>query len=159
MNIGQAALASGVSAKMIRHYETIGLLPKAKRSYGGYRTYDEADLHILRFIRRARDAGFSTPQIKKLLSLWEDRARPAGEIRQLARAHLAEVEAKIAELRSIARTLTDLIEICHGDDRPECPILDSLAGVTDAGQAPDCPEGSAHSSKLSLHSIRRTRHE
>lgn len=138
MNIGEAAQATGVSTKMIRHYETIGLLPKAKRAYSGYRVYTETDLHILRFIRRARSAGFSTTQIKKLLALWGDQQRPASEVRQLAMAHLAELEAKIAELRAIADTLTFLTTLCHGDSRPQCPILDSLADGTtsDKGAAP-----------------------
>lgn len=128
MNIGQAASASGVSAKMIRHYETTGLIPKAARAYSGYRRYDERDINILRFIRRARTAGFSTAQIKKLLSLWQDRQRPAREVKELASAHLSDLQARIAELQTIAHALTQLIAHCHGDERPQCPILDNLAG-------------------------------
>jgi MerR family copper efflux transcriptional regulator len=128
MNIGQAAKASGVSAKMIRHYESVGLIPKASRSYSGYRNYQESDIHILRFIRRARAAGFSTPKIMKLLSLWNDRERPAREVKQLAREHLAELEQKINELQSIVAALSHLVSNCHGGDHPECPILDTLAG-------------------------------
>ena len=129
MNIGQAAYASGVSAKMIRYYETTGLIPKAVRTYSGYRHYNEHDIHILRFINRARAAGFSTIQIKKLLSLWKNRQRPAREVKQLATEHLIELRAKIAELEAIAGTLSQLIAHCHGDDRPECPILDTLSDV------------------------------
>lgn len=129
MNIGEAAHASGVSAKMIRHYETIGLLARTKRSYSGYRVYEESDVHRLQFIRRSRNAGFSTPQIKNLLSLWDNRERPAREVRQLAQEHLRELEARIAELRAIAITLSQLVDRCQGDDRPHCPILESLAGL------------------------------
>jgi len=128
MNIGQAASASGVSAKMIRHYETTGLIPKAARAYSGYRRYDERDINTLRFIRRARTAGFSTAQIKKLLSLWQDRQRPAREVKELASAHLSDLQARIAELQTIAHALTQLIAHCYGDERPQCPILDNLAG-------------------------------
>ena len=128
MNIGQAASASGVSARMIRHYEAAGLIPKAARAYSGYRRYDERDIHTLRFIRRARIAGFSTAQIRKLLLLWQDRQRPAREVKQLAAAHLSDLQTRIAELESIAHALTQLIAHCHGDEHPQCPILDNLAG-------------------------------
>ena len=128
MNIGQAASASGVSAKMIRHYETTGLIPKAARAYSAYRRYDERDINTLRFIRRARTAGFSTAQIKKLLSLWQDRQRPAREVKELASAHLSDLQTRIAELQAIAHALTQLVEHCHGGERPQCPILDNLAG-------------------------------
>lgn len=128
MTISEAARATGISAKMIRHYEAIGLLSKSRRSLSGYRLYDQGDVHILRFIRQARDTGFSTPEIKKLLSPWEDHERPAGEVRRLALEHLAGLEAKIAELQAMAATLNHLIELCQGDDRPQCPILDALAG-------------------------------
>ena len=132
MNIGQAAQVSGVSAKMIRYYESTGLIQKATRSYAGYRRYDEQDIHALRFIRRARTAGFSTAQIKKLLSLWQDRQRPAREVKQLAAEHLAEMKSRISELESIAQALSQLIAHCHGDEHPECPILESLAGENNA---------------------------
>lgn len=128
MNIGQAARASGISAKMIRHYEATGLIPKVARSFSGYRHYGERDIHTLRFIRRARVAGFNTAQIKRLLSLWQDRQRPAREVKQLASEHLAELKARIAELELIAQALTQLVAHCHGDEREECPILDNLAG-------------------------------
>ncbi len=131
MTIGEAARASGISTKMIRHYEAIGLLSRSRRSPSGYRVYERNDIHTLRFIRQARDTGFSTPEIKRLLSLWEDRGRPAGEARRLAVQHLEALEAKIAELRAMAATLDHLVELCQGDGRPECPILDALAGDAD----------------------------
>jgi MerR family copper efflux transcriptional regulator len=127
MNIGQAARASGVSAKMIRHYEATGLIQKAGRTQSGYRSYQEQDVHLLRFVRRARSAGFDTPQIRKLLALWRDRDRPAREVKKLAAAHLADLQVRIAELQAIAGTLADLVDHCRGDERPHCPILDSLA--------------------------------
>lgn len=132
MNIGQVASASGVSVKMIRHYEAIGLIPKVSRSLAGYRHYQSSDLHLLCFIRRARAAGFSTAQIKKLLSLWQDQQRPAREVKELASAHLADLKTRIAELESIAQALTQLIGHCQGDERPQCPILDNLAGDDNA---------------------------
>lgn len=138
MNIGEAAQLSGVSAKMIRYYETIGLISKATRSYSGYRDYQERDIHILRFIRRARAAGFSTLQIKKLLALWQDRQRPAREVKQFASEHLSELKEKIAELEAIATALSQLIAHCHGDDRPDCPILDTLAGESTGGKFDEC---------------------
>lgn len=128
MNIGQAASASGVSVKMIRHYEAIGLIPQISRTLAGYRHYQARDIHLLRFIRRARDAGFTTAQIKKLLSLWQDQQRPAREVKQLAATHLADLQTRITELESIAQALTQLVAHCHGDERPQCPILDNLAG-------------------------------
>ena len=126
MNIGQASKASGVSAKMIRHYETIGLIPKAGRGESGYRRYEAVDIHRLSFVRRARTVGFATSEIKQLLALWQDRRRPSREIRRLAQNHLADVEARIGELKLIADTLSHLVAHCHGDDRPACPILEAL---------------------------------
>lgn len=140
MNIGQAASASGVSVKMIRHYEAIGLIPKVSRSLAGYRHYQASDIHMLRFIRRARDAGFSTAQIKKLLSLWQDRQRPARDVKQLAAAHLADLQTRIAELQMIAHALTQLVEHCNGGERPQCPILDNLAG-DDTGRLSNTRQG------------------
>lgn len=132
MNISEAAKASGISAKMIRHYEAIGLLPRAVRGQSGYRNFRDMDLHVLTFVRRARDAGFPTAAIRSLLSLWQDPRRPAREVRRLAQEHLRELEARMAELQAIAATLLHLIEHCHGDERPECPILDALErGVAD----------------------------
>ena len=145
MNIGQAARASGVSAKMIRHYETIGLIPRAARSLAGYRHYGEADVQRLAFIRHARNVGFATGEIRELLSLWQNRRRSARDVKRLAAGHLAEIEARIAELRSISDTLAHLLAHCHGDARPECPIIDALQFGPDApahrprGKAPRRP--------------------
>lgn len=127
MNIGEAARASGVSAKMIRHYESIGLVAKAGRTDSGYRVYDAADVHTLRFVRRARDLGFSLDQIRELLALWRDRARSSAEVKRVALEQVAALEAKAAELQAMGRALRNLAEACHGDQRPECPILDDLS--------------------------------
>lgn len=126
-NIGEAAELSGVSAKMMRHYEGIGLIPEAGRTFAGYRIYSDADVHRLQFIKRARVLGFSIVQIKALLSLWSDRSRASSEVKQLAQAHADELAAKIAEMTAMQRTLQDLAHRCHGDDRPDCPILEDLA--------------------------------
>ena len=129
MNIGQAADASGVSAKMIRHYEAIGLMAKALRTDSGYRIYDGNDVHTLRFIRRGRALGFSMKEIGQLLGLWRNRRRASGDVRRVAQQHIAELDQKIAELQAMRRTLHQLVQHCHGDRRPECPILDDLAGA------------------------------
>ena len=126
-NIGEAAAASGVSAKMIRHYEASGLIPAASRTFAGYRLYADPDLHRLRFIKRARSLGFSMKQIEVLLGLWNDKARASGEVKALARAHADALALRIAEMQAMQRTLEDLAAHCHGDARPECPILDDLA--------------------------------
>jgi len=131
-NIGQAAQLSGVSAKMIRHYESIGLIPPPSRTFAGYRLYNEADVHRLSFIRRARGLGFSIRQIEALLGLWDDRTRASVEVKRLAQAHVDELAAKIDEMQAMQRTLQHLAQRCHGDDRPECPILDNLASTTPA---------------------------
>lgn len=125
-NIGHAARQSGVSAKMIRHYESLGLLRAARRTSAGYRIYDEADVHTLRFIRRARDLGFSMTDIKRLLGLWRDRRRASAEVRRIAMEHVGELDRKIEELLAMRRVLEDLVQHCHGDHRPECPILEDL---------------------------------
>jgi len=137
MNIGAAARASGVSAKMIRHYEGIGLLAKAARTESGYRVYDQADVHTLRFVRRARDLGFSLEQIRGLLALWRDRDRSSAEVKRVALEQVAALEAKAAELQAMSRALRNLAEACHGDDRPDCPILDDLSQAGAAGAAGD----------------------
>lgn len=126
-NIGQAAKASGISAKMIRHYEEVGLLPVASRTFSGYRTYNHQDVHMLRFIRHSRDLGFSIKQIADLLSLWRDRNRPSSKVKQMALEHIEMLNQKIQELISMKSELTRLVSCCHGDERPDCPILDELA--------------------------------
>lgn len=128
VDIGEAARASGVSAKMIRHYEEIGLVPPAGRTAAGYRVYAPADVHRLQFVKRARDLGFSMAEIGKLLALWNDRRRKSAEVKRLALGHVAELERKIAELESMRATLMQLAHHCHGDQRPDCPILEDLAG-------------------------------
>ena len=132
MNIGQAAQATGVTPKMIRHYESLGLLPAVARSDAGYRRYDERTLHTLRFIRRARDLGFSLDEIAQLLGLWADPKRASAEVRRLAQRHVADLDERIARMQAMRRSLQQLVQCCHGDDRPDCPILDDLAG----GQPP-----------------------
>lgn len=126
MNIGQASEASGVSAKMIRYYESTGLLPAADRSHSGYRKYLATDIHRLRFVRRARDFGFSMAQIVELLALWSDRSRPSSEVKRIALTHMAELDAKITHLRALRKSLKALATNCHGDHHPDCPILDEL---------------------------------
>jgi MerR family transcriptional regulator, copper efflux regulator len=129
MNIGQASRRSGVSQRMIRHYETIGLIPKAARRDSGYRDYDERDVHTLEFIGRARDLGFPIEEIGKLLALWQDRSRASSEVKALALARAAELERKVQELNGMRETLEHLAATCHGDDRPDCPILRGLEGA------------------------------
>jgi MerR family copper efflux transcriptional regulator len=127
MNIGGAAGVSGVTAKMIRHYEGIGLIPRPARTAAGYRLYGEADVHMLRFVKRARDLGFSMKEIAGLLALWRDRRRKSAEVKKLALRHVADLERRIAELEAMRRALSKLAGHCHGDDRPQCPILEDLA--------------------------------
>ena len=139
MNIGDAARASGVSAKMIRYYEETGLIPPAGRTAAGYRVYGEQDVHMLRFIRRARDLGFGVEGIRALLSLWRDRDRQSADVKRLALAHVTELRQKIRELEDMASTLETLAACCHGNDRPDCPILQELeapAGDGPAGSEP-----------------------
>ena len=129
MNISQAAAASGVSAKMIRHYEAIGLVPKPRRSGANYRVYSDADVHTLRFVRAARALGFSMPEIGELLDLWRDRRRPSRKVKALVTAHMRELEVRIAELQAMKTSLEHLAQHCHGDERPDCPILERLEGA------------------------------
>jgi MerR family copper efflux transcriptional regulator len=129
MNIGQAAAGTGISAKMIRYYESIGLLEPAERSASGYRTYGDKELHTLRFIRRARDLGFSVEQMQELLALWRDRHRASSEVKRIALRHVEGLERKAAELQQMADTLRHLAEHCKGNNRPDCPIIDELGGV------------------------------
>lgn len=135
MNIGEAARASGVSAKMIRHYESVGLFPEAHRTESGYRQYTDKEVATLRFIRQSRDLGFSIEQIRELLDLWQNRRRPSRQVKALAQAHLDELEQKLAELQTMKATLEHLVHCCAGDDRPDCPIIDTLAHHDPAAQA------------------------
>ena len=137
MNIGEASRASGVSAKMIRHYEQVGLIPAPSRTDSGYRQYHEADVHTLRFIRHSRDLGFSIEQIGELLGLWQNRRRSSRVVKELATAHVRQLEQKVQELLAMKATLEALVHGCHGDERPECPILDTLADT-------DAPVRAAH---------------
>jgi len=126
MNIGQAAEASGVSAKMIRYYEETRLIRPADRSASGYRVYSQEDVHTLRFIRRARDLGFSVKQIALLLSLWQDKNRESAQVKQVALEHISDLQTKIEEMQQMIDVLAELAESCHGDHRPNCPILNKL---------------------------------
>ena len=127
MNIGEAAQRSGVSAKMVRHYESLGLLPPVVRTDAGYRQYGDNEVHTLRFIRRARDLGFGMTEIAELLKLWQNRRRASGDVKRIALAHMADLDRRIAEMEAMKRTLSRLASCCHGDQRPDCPILDELA--------------------------------
>ena len=127
MNIGQAAKLSDVSAKMIRHYEAVGLLPAPRRSVAGYRQYTRSEIHTLRFIRHARDLGFSIHAIGVLVGLWHDRQRPSRQVKALAQAQILALEQKAQELLAMKATLEHLVHCCHGDERPDCPILENLA--------------------------------
>lgn len=128
MKIGEASTASGISERMIRHYEKIGLMPAAARRDSGYRDYDERDLHTLRFIGRARDLGFSVEEIRRLLELWQDRSRASADVKALALARVAELKRKERELHEMRLSLEHLAASCHGDDRPDCPIIGGLEG-------------------------------
>ncbi len=133
MNIGQVANHSGVNAKTIRYYESIGLIPEASRTGSGYRSYGGKDVDLLRFIHHSRNLGFSVKDVGRLLDLWRDQNRASADVKALALSHIAEVDRKIDELQKIRDTLTHLSQRCHGDDRPDCPILEELAGETEDG--------------------------
>ena len=128
MNIGEAAARSQISAKMIRYYESVGLLPQASRTANGYRDYSARDVEILRFVQRARTLGFSVKEIGDLLALWSDRSRASAEVKAIAARHIADIDRRVAELASMRATLANLVSCCAGDERPDCPILDDLAG-------------------------------
>ena len=125
-NIGEAAARSGVSAKMVRHYESLGLLPTVGRTDAGYRQYGDKEIHSLRFIRRARELGFSMAEIGQLLKLWQNRRRASADVKRIALAHVADLDRRMDEMAEMKRTLERLADCCRGDDRPECPILDEL---------------------------------
>ncbi|MFV0678573.1 Cu(I)-responsive transcriptional regulator [Variovorax sp. tm] len=127
VSIGEAAQRSGVSARMVRHYESLGLLPAVARTESGYRQYGEADIHTLRFIKRSRDLGFSMEEIAELVGLWNNRRRASSSVKRIAEKHLGELEQRIADMQSMRSTLAHLVHCCRGDSRPECPILDDLA--------------------------------
>ena len=129
INIGQAARASGVSAKMVRHYESLGLLGAVARTDSGYRQYRAADVHTLRFIKRCRDLGFSMAEIAERVGLWQNRRRASSSVKRIAQKHVDELTQRIEAMQSMQRTLATLLACCHGDDRPDCPILDDLAGT------------------------------
>ncbi|MEO7159779.1 MAG: Cu(I)-responsive transcriptional regulator [Polaromonas sp.] len=128
LNIGQAAAQSGVSAKMVRHYESLGLLPQIHRTDAGYRQYGDKQVHTLRFIRRARTLGFSMAEIAELLKLWQNQDRASADVKRIAEAHVADLERRIAEMQAMRQTLAQLAHCCAGDSRPDCPILSGLAG-------------------------------
>ncbi|MGE0457507.1 MAG: Cu(I)-responsive transcriptional regulator [Bauldia sp.] len=140
MNIGMAARASGVSAKMIRYYESTGLIPPAERTEAGYRAYTDKDVHKLRFVRRARDLGFSVEQIGTLLRLWEDRSRSSSDVKRVALAHVEELRQRAFRLEEMAATLQHLADHCRGNDRPDCPIIEELAG----GHSHDAGHSNGH---------------
>ena len=150
MNIGQAAAASGVSAKMIRYYESIGLVRQTARTGSGYRIYGENDLHTLRFIKRARNLGFSLEQIGGLLSLWQDTGRASADVKSIAMSHVAELEQRIVELTEMRDTLASLAQSCHGDDRPDCPILQTLGSAQEHVHGEHC----AHQHDKDAHQLR-----
>ena len=135
--ISEAARLAGVSARMVRHYESLGLLTGVARTDSGYRQYTEADVHTLRFIRRARDLGFSMEEIATLLGLWQDKQRASSQVKRIAQAHIDNLSERIAAMQAMQRSLQALVHCCHGDDRPDCPILDDLAmaGIPNSGAA------------------------
>jgi MerR family transcriptional regulator, copper efflux regulator len=135
VHIGAAAQRSGVSAKMVRHYESLGLLPPVSRTDSGYRLYSDADIHALQFIKRSRDLGFSMAEIAELMGLWHNRRRASASVQRIARKHAEDLAKRIEQLQAMQRTLQHLIHCCHGDERPECPILDDLAGSAEVATA------------------------
>jgi len=128
VSIGTAARRAGVSARMVRHYEALGLIAGVARTDSGYRQYTAADVHTLQFIRRARDLGFSMEEIAELLALWHDRSRASSQVKRIAQSHIESLSARIAAMQSMQRSLQTLVACCQGNDRPDCPILDDLAG-------------------------------
>lgn len=143
MNIGEAATASGISPKMIRYYESIGLIRPVQRTAAGYRVYDYHEVQTLGFIKRSRELGFSLERIRTLLGLWEDTARQSADVKKLARIHIDELDEDIRKLQSIRNQLQHLVEHCHGDNRPDCPIIDGLAADT---KTPDVHVGDRQAS-------------
>ncbi|MCX8280156.1 Cu(I)-responsive transcriptional regulator [Phyllobacterium sp. 0TCS1.6C] len=148
MNIGEAAASSGVSAKMIRHYESIGLIEPADRTQSGYRVYGGDDLDTLRFIRRGRDLGFSIDHIRQLLMLWRDRSRASSDVKTIALRHVRELEEKMLQLQEMADTLRHLAAHCHGDNRPDCPIIQNLSQAQNLLQEKKAGAGSRRAGAL-----------
>ncbi|MBV7429762.1 Cu(I)-responsive transcriptional regulator [Acidovorax sp. sif0715] len=136
MSIGEAARSAGISARMVRHYESLGLLSAVARTDSGYRQYTEADVHTLHFIRRSRDLGFSMEEIAELLALWHDRSRASSQVKRIAQAHIDDLSERIAAMQAMQRTLKTLVSCCQGNDRPDCPILDDLAAAPGTPPAP-----------------------
>jgi Cu(I)-responsive transcriptional regulator len=128
MNIGEVASLSEVNAKTIRRYEDLGIIPKAGRSFSGYRQYSENDVHVLRFVKRARELGFSMKDIKQLVGLWRNKNRSSAQVKTIAKKHIDELEKKLNEIQAILNTLNHLVKNCHGDSRPDCPILNEMDG-------------------------------
>lgn len=126
MNIGELSNQAQVNAKMVRRYEELGIIPKAKRNESGYRQYSENDVHILRFVKRARELGFSMKDIKQLLGLWRNKARTSAQVKKIAQKHIDELEIKLNEIQAMLSTLKHLTKHCHGDHRPDCPIIEEL---------------------------------
>ena len=146
VSIGQAAELSGISAKMVRHYESLGLLPRVGRTDSGYRQYVEADVHTLRFIKRARDLGFSMAEIAELVALWQNRRRASANVKRIAQKHLDELSQRIEAMQAMQRSLQQLLHHCQGNERPDCPILDDLARPPgeSSKSRPHCPAGVGH---------------
>ncbi|BEP94381.1 Cu(I)-responsive transcriptional regulator [Acidovorax sp. A79] len=136
LSIGEAARSAGISARMVRHYESLGLLSAVARTDSGYRQYTEADVHTLHFIRRSRDLGFSMEEIAELLALWHDRSRASSQVKRIAQAHIDDLSERIAAMQAMQRTLKTLVSCCQGNDRPDCPILDDLAAAPGTPPAP-----------------------
>lgn len=151
MNIGEAAKASGVSAKMIRHYESVGLFPEAHRTDSGYRQYADKEVSTLRFIRQSRDLGFSIEQIRELLGLWQNRRRPSRQVKALAQAHIQELDEKLQELQRMKATLEHLVHCSSGDDRPDCPIIDNLADESPVRGSPAAGHGKTNGLRPGRH--------
>ncbi len=147
MNIGEAAKASGVSAKMIRYYEEIKLIPPSDRTASGYRSYSQSDIHRLQFVRRARDLGFQVAEISELLALWGDRSRKSSDVKKVAQKHIVDLQQRIQDMQEMADTLQTLVSCCAGDGRPECPILEGLEKPAKTASRPAARKGAVASIK------------
>lgn len=130
MNIGEVSKRAELNSKAVRRYEALGIIPKAGRSSAGYRQYSQNDVHVLQFVKRARELGFSMKDIKQLVSLWRNKTRPSSQVKSIATKHATELEKKLSEIKAMLKTINELMKGCHGDDRPDCPILDGLEHTT-----------------------------